>query len=481
MAPQRPRPPQPGRPASPRRPATPRPAPVRDAGDGGRGTARRAAAPSATPERIAPDGSEDVFLGSDETTAALPTTGPRTSGAARAGTTPASGTARTGTTPATGAPRTGSTPATGAPRTGTTRASGAARTGSTPRTSSTPRPDGASRAGSTPRASSPPRAESAATRARSTTRATTAAGDSTPGAPRRTAGSSVDRTAPRTPARTSGRATGRGLTRSTAAPRTPAGGVVAQGSAARFAERARAHRRLTQRRILIVLGALVAAGGLAWLLFFSPVLALHAAQVRVTGADSVVAVDQVQAVVDARDRVPLPRLDTAALRSELLEVPGVRDATVTREWPHGLSVALVAREPVAAVPEGSDVAQSAEGTPTGTGFALVDEEGVQVGRADEAPEGLPVVEVPVGEERVLSAVLGVLEQLPADLLAQVGQVSATTQDSVNFTLRDGAAVEWGSSQDSALKAAVLSALRAAPETAGSTRYDVSAPTMPVVG
>lgn len=420
MAPQRPRPPQPGRPASPRRPATPRPAPARDAGDGGRGTARRAAAPSATPERIAPDGSEDVFLGSDETTAALPTTGPRTSG-----------TARTGTTPATGAARAGSTPA---------------------------------------------------TRARSTTRATTtAAGDSTPGAPRRTAGSAVDRTAPRTPARTSGRATGRGLTRSTAAPRTPAGGVVAQGSAARFAERARAHRRLTQRRILIVLGALVAAGGLAWLLFFSPVLALHAAQVQVTGADSVVAVDQVRAVVDARDRVPLPRLDTAALRSELLEVPGVRDATVTREWPHGLSVALVAREPVAAVPEGSDVAQSAEGTPTGAGFALVDEEGVQVGRADEAPEGLPVIEVPVGEERVLSAVLGVLEQLPADLLAQVGQVSATTQDSVNFTLRDGAAVEWGSSQDSALKAAVLSALRAAPETAGSTRYDVSAPTMPVVG
>ncbi len=82
---------------------------------------------------------------------------------------------------------------------------------------------------------------------------------------------------------------------------------------------------------------------------------------------------------------------------------------------------------------------------------------------------------------MLSAVLGVLEQLPEDLLAQVGEVSATTQDSVNFTLRDGAAVEWGSDQDSPLKAAVLSALRAAPETAGASRYDVSAPTMPVVG
>ncbi|NKY23848.1 FtsQ-type POTRA domain-containing protein [Cellulomonas denverensis] len=283
------------------------------------------------------------------------------------------------------------------------------------------------------------------------------------------------------PARSPRRTTGTVAAPGRGAPRTPAGGVVAQGSAARFAERARAHRRLTQRRILIVVAAVLAVAGLAWLLFFSPVLALRADQVQVTGADSVVAMDQVQAVVDARDGLPLPRLDTSALRSELLEVPGVRDVTVTREWPHGLSVALVAREPVAAVPEDSEVVRSAEGTPTGSGFALVDEEGVQVGRADAAPEGLPVVEVPVGEERVLSAVLGVLEQLPEDLLAQVGEVSATTQDSVNFTLRDGAAVEWGSDQDSPLKAAVLSALRAAPETAGASRYDVSAPTMPVVG
>jgi cell division protein FtsQ len=376
VAPQRPRPPQPGRSASPRRPAAPRPAPARDSGDGGRGTGRPTAAtgrPKA-PERTAPDGAQEPFPGSEDATAPVPTTRPRTA----------------------------ATPAAGRPVT-----------------------------------------------------------------PRRTSGT-VGAPRPATP-------------RTPAAPRTPAGGVVSQGSAARFAERARAHRRLTQRRVLIALGALLAVGAVVWLLFFSPVLALHAAQVRITGADSVVAVDQVQAVVDARDGAPLPRLDTSALRSELLEVPGVRDATVTREWPHGLSVALVAREPVAAVPEDSDVVQSAEGTPTGAGFALVDEEGVQVGRADEAPEGLPVVDVPVGEERVLTAVLGVLEQLPADLLAQVGQVSATTQDSVNFTLRDGAAVEWGSDQDSALKAAVLSALRAAPETAGASRYDVSAPTMPVVG
>ncbi|MEN1976806.1 cell division protein FtsQ/DivIB, partial [Cellulomonas olei] len=260
--------------------------------------------------------------------------------------------------------------------------------------------------------------------------------------------------------------------------------VVSQGSAARFAERARARRRLAWRQILLVAGGVLVVAALAWLLLLSPVLALEKDQVTVTGAGTVVAVDQVRAVVDAQDGTPLPRLDTARLRSELLDVPGVRDVTVSRDWPHGLTVALVSREPVAAVPESSDVAERADHSATdgdGEGFALVDQEGVQVGRADAPPEGLPVVEVPVGEARILTATLGVLEALPEDLLAAIGQVSAGSQDTVQFTLRDGATVEWGSAQDSALKVAVLQALRAAPETAGSARYDVSAPTMPVVG
>jgi cell division protein FtsQ len=284
--------------------------------------------------------------------------------------------------------------------------------------------------------------------------------------------------------------------------------VVSQGSAARFAERARARRRLAWRQILVVTGSVVALGALAWLLLLSPALALDPAQVRVTGAGTVVAVDQVTAVVDAEAGTPLTRLDTARLRQQVLDVPGVRDVTVTRDWPHGLSVQLVSREPVAAVPESADVVQTAdgvapedpdavpggtgdepaaedadgaEGAEAGPGYALVDEEGVKVGRSDAPPEGLPVVEVPVGEARILAAALGVLEQLPPDLLAAIGEVSAGTQDTVQFILRDGATVEWGSVHESALKVAVLQALRAAPETAASTRFDVSAPTMPVVG
>ena len=248
--------------------------------------------------------------------------------------------------------------------------------------------------------------------------------------------------------------------------------VVSPSSSARFAERARARRSLARRQLIIAAAVAVAVVGLGWLLFVSPVLALDPAGVKVEGAGTVVAVDQVQAVVSAHARTPLPRLDTVALRDDLLDVPGVREARVTRAWPHGLTVTLVAREPVAAVPDDADTGVAA-------GFALLDQDGVQVGRVDAAPAGLPVVDVPVGDKRTLAAVLGVLEQLPPDLLAQVQGVSAHTQDTVTMQLRDGVRVDWGSAHETPLKVAVLGALRASPAAAGSTVIDVSAPRLPI--
>ncbi|UZN04944.1 cell division protein FtsQ/DivIB [Cellulomonas sp. S1-8] len=246
--------------------------------------------------------------------------------------------------------------------------------------------------------------------------------------------------------------------------------VVSTTSRDRFAERARARRNLARRQVLAVAGGLLGTGLLGWLLLVSPVLALDPAEVEVSGAGTVVAVDQVLAVVAERAGTPLPRLDTVTLRDRVLQVPGVREARVVREWPHGLAVQLVSREPVAAVPEDAPA----------TGLVLLDEQGVQVGRAETAPEGLPVVDVPVGDQRTLSAVLRVLEQLPADLLAQVESVSAATQDTVAMQLRGGGPrIEWGSADETPLKIAVLAALRAAPSAGGASVFDVSAPRMPI--
>ena len=111
--------------------------------------------------------------------------------------------------------------------------------------------------------------------------------------------------------------------------------VVSTSSVERFAERSRARRNVARRQVLLVSGSAVLVGALGWLLFFSPLLALDPAQVRIEGAGTVVAVDQVQSVVGANATTPLPRLDTVGLRDQVLEVPGVREARVTREWPHG--------------------------------------------------------------------------------------------------------------------------------------------------
>jgi len=244
--------------------------------------------------------------------------------------------------------------------------------------------------------------------------------------------------------------------------------VVSQGSAARFAERVAMRRRLLRDRIVLVSVAAVVVGALAWLLLLSPVLALRADQVQVEGQGTVVDVAAVQAVVQPYDGVPLPRLDTVALRRSVLDVPGVRAAQVTRTWPHGLLVTVVSREPVAAVPRDG-------------GFALLDVEGVQVGRSDVAPEAIPVITVPVDDPgaRAMTAVLTVLQLLPPELATQVVAASAENQDTVAFALTDGSQVEWGSADESALKARVLTTLRAAGVASGVDVYDVSAPTLPI--
>lgn len=250
--------------------------------------------------------------------------------------------------------------------------------------------------------------------------------------------------------------------------------VVSTRSAERFAERARAARNLARRQVAIVVGGVLALVGLGYLVLFSPVFALDPARATITGAGTVVAVDQVSAVVARHDGTPLPRLDVGALRSEILQVPGVRDVTVSRSWPRGLTITLVSREPVAAVPEQQAPAGAAK-----AGFALLDEDGVQVGRTEASPKGLPVVTVPVDAPRTLQAVLSVVRQLPADLASQIGGVSAQTQDTITMTLRDGVTVDWGSADETPLKAAVLKALRASPAAAGVHTIDVSAPRMPI--
>lgn len=236
-------------------------------------------------------------------------------------------------------------------------------------------------------------------------------------------------------------------------------------------ERERERKSAKRRRYGIVWGRragyVLVAGAAVWLVLLSPIFALDPAKVQISGYGTVVDPTTVRDVVANEGGTSLAMLSVGHLASDLKDIPGVREAHVERSWPNSLVVTLESREPVAAIPERAG------------GYSLVDDEGIQVGRADKRPAGLPTLAVPAGEEKVLHSALGVVNSLPAELKARVTSVAAATEDSVSFTLSKGPKVEWGSAEDSKLKAEVLTALLASKAARKADVIDVSAPTLPI--
>jgi cell division protein FtsQ len=161
------------------------------------------------------------------------------------------------------------------------------------------------------------------------------------------------------------------------------------------------------------------------------------------------------------------RTDAVAARVRA-EQPLVSAVAVTRRWPSRLLVTVVEREPVAAVPAGREV-------------RLVDADGVVVQRvaAGKAPADLPRVEVDLRRPDAVASLrecVRVARDLPADVGRKVRRLGASTPDRVWLQLAGGARVDWGSGDDTARKAEVLTALL--PQRASF--YDVRSPETPAV-
>lgn len=236
-------------------------------------------------------------------------------------------------------------------------------------------------------------------------------------------------------------------------------------------ERERERRAAKRRRFAIVWGRrtgyLIIAGAAVWLVLLSPVFALDPAKVEVSGFGTVVDPAAVREAVEADAGQSLATLSTGQLTSELKDIPGVREAHVSRSWPDGLVIELESREPAAALPQ------------WGGGYVLVDDEGVQVGRANKAPKDLPTLTVPADNPKVLKAALAVVNAMPDDLRERIDAVTAPTVDSVSFELSKGPTVEWGSAEESELKVRVLKVLLTSSQARKADVIDVSAPTLPI--
>jgi cell division protein FtsQ len=233
--------------------------------------------------------------------------------------------------------------------------------------------------------------------------------------------------------------------------------------------RAAARRQVSAGRIVARrLGVLAVVGIAVWVVWFSPLFALRGEEISVSSDGVLVDLAAARQVVEPFVGTPLTRLDPSEVEAALGTVPGVLDSQVVRSWPHGLSVEIVERIPVAAVADSSQ------------GYLLVDIEGVELAVSAQPPDGLPVVTVPVGEDnsRVLAAALAAAAALPPDLAIRIEAIRAETEDSVTLFVKDGPRIEWGGAEDSTLKARVVEVLLSSDGEAAAV-IDVSAPTLVV--
>ena len=230
----------------------------------------------------------------------------------------------------------------------------------------------------------------------------------------------------------------------------------------RLRERTRARRMLLLRRIAVSVVTVALVVGAGWLAFFSPLFALSTGNIQVTGEDgTLVTVDSVRSSVSPFEGVPLTRLDTQAVSRAVQENVAVKSASVSRRWPTSLKVSVTMRAGIAV--------EAAEGT-----YWLVDDQGVRFERVSSVG-GYPLVTLSGDRAAGASDVASMLGALDQSTRSQVSAITSTGTQ-VNFTLRGGQTVKWGTSGDAPQKARVLATLLA---NVNVTTYDVSAPNHPV--
>jgi cell division protein FtsQ len=229
---------------------------------------------------------------------------------------------------------------------------------------------------------------------------------------------------------------------------------------ARFARRQWRRRLVALRPVAIGGGVLAMVVLVVYAFYFSSWLA--ASGVSVTGESSLTAKEVVAAAhVDLG--TPLARLDLGAIETRVAALPAVADVSVHRSWPHTVSIEVTEREPLAAVMRDG-------------AWWVMDDEGVVFRRTPERDASLPVVQAgPKAGTDALAEAAQVVAALPASVLADVRRLTAKTPDSIDLRLKDRSLIRWGSADETARKAQVLSVLL---REVKASVYDVSVPEQP---
>lgn len=212
--------------------------------------------------------------------------------------------------------------------------------------------------------------------------------------------------------------------------------------------------------MLTVAGALMLAVVLGWLFYFSPAFKIQ--HVAISGEQTIGAAD-IRTAAQVPMGTPLIEADLGKVRARVEKIPSVASASVSRSWPQTVSITVTERVPVAVVS-------------TGQGLQDIDAGGVVFGHLQARPKGLPLITLAgsVDKSALVNAAT-VAASLPSSILSQVTSITVRTMDDIQLDMTGGRWIQWGNSDDSAIKAQVAADLlgqRAA-------HIDVSVPSNPV--
>ncbi|MCT1441227.1 MULTISPECIES: cell division protein FtsQ/DivIB [Corynebacterium] len=215
------------------------------------------------------------------------------------------------------------------------------------------------------------------------------------------------------------------------------------------------------RKLLIGLGAIVAMVAIVCgLVFFAPWFAVKSIDVRGAEHASVEEIQQASGVMVGEQLVSV---DAPSAARQVVALPWVKTATVSKKWPSTVSVAVIEQQAVAYV-------KTAEGT------TLVNADGVPF-VIDEAPLGtVEISGASVDDPAVFSACLAVVGALPEGVRKEVARVQAPSQYEITLELLDGRSVYWGSAEQAHNKAVATELVLARP----GERFNVSNPQLVTV-
>lgn len=241
----------------------------------------------------------------------------------------------------------------------------------------------------------------------------------------------------------------------------------------RLEEKAHARRTRLLHRALVVLGVILAAVAVMWVLFFSPLCRVSSDDVKVEGANRWVSSQRVAEVASSEIDKSLLLVSSGNLSKAVSAVPGVESVTISKSFPNTLTLRVTPRVPRAIIKDNS-----------GT-LSVVDKDAVVIATVHQQFSGVPLIQVDDADKelasRAVKQALSVLASVPTSLLSKLTKVTAMTQDSVTTQTKDGHTIIWGNASQMKLKSVVVQDILSSPKVLGAkTSIDVSAPQRPIL-